>query len=168
MANKENKYLKQSKKMVRLLIVFISVLLLQSCASRKVDISKLEENTKIDSSVVTKTDSIVVTQNNITVTETTEELEVKPIVDSLPIVVNGISYKNAVLRYKKQKKISEDISKKTESKNVLKKELKTKTEVKKTKEKVVDKKANYFIYLWLLIIPIGIIVYREIKKKIFL
>jgi hypothetical protein len=154
--------------MARLLIVFISVLLLQSCASRKVDISKLEENTKIDSSVVTKTDSIVVTQNNITVTETTEELEVKPIVDSLPIVVNGISYKNAVLRYKKQKKISEDISKKTESKNVLKKELKTKTEVRKTKEKVVDKKANYFIYLWLLIIPIGIIVYREIKKKIFL
>jgi len=90
--------------MARLLIVFISVLLLQSCASRKVDISKLEENTKIDSSVVTKTDSIVVTQNNITVTETTEELEVKPIVDSLPIVVNGISYKNAVLRYKKQKR----------------------------------------------------------------
>jgi iron uptake system EfeUOB component EfeO/EfeM len=154
--------------MIRLLIVFISVLLLQSCASRKVDVSKLEENTKIDSSVVTKTDSTVVTQNNITVTETTEELEVRPIVDSLPIVVNGISYKNAVLRYKKQKKISEDISKKTESKNVLKKELKTKTEVKKTKEKVVDKKANYFIYLWLLIIPIGIIVYREIKKKIFL
>jgi len=154
--------------MARLLIVFISVLLLQSCASRKVDVSKLEENTKVDSSVVTKTDSTAVTQNNITVTETTEELEVKPIVDSLPIVVNGISYKNAVLRYKKQKKTSEDISKKTESKNVLKKELKTKTEVKKTKEKVVDKKANYFIYLWLLIIPIGIIVYREIKKKIFL
>jgi hypothetical protein len=154
--------------MIRLLIVFISVLLLQSCASRKVDVSKLEENTKIDSSVVIKTDSTAVTQNNITVTETTEELEVRPIVDSLPIVVNGISYKNAVLRYKKQKKISEDISKKTESKNVLKKELKTKTEVKKTKEKVVDKKANYFIYLWLLIIPIGIIVYREIKKKIFL
>jgi iron uptake system EfeUOB component EfeO/EfeM len=154
--------------MARLLIVFISVLLLQSCASRKVDVSKLEENTKIDSSVVIKTDSTAVTQNNITVTETTEELEVRPIVDSLPIVVNGISYKNAVLRYKKQKKISEDISKKTESKNVLKKELKTKTEVKKTKEKVVDKKANYFIYLWLLIIPIGIIVYREIKKKIFL
>jgi hypothetical protein len=154
--------------MIRLLIVFISVLLLQSCASRKVDVSKLEENTKVDSSVVTKTDSIAVTQNNITVTETTEELEVRPLVDSIPIVVNGISYKNAVLRYKKQKKISEDTSKKIESRNVLKKELKTKTKVKKTKEKVVDKKANYFIYLWLLIIPIGIIVYREIKKKIFL
>jgi hypothetical protein len=154
--------------MARLLTVLISILLLQSCASRKVDVSKLEENTKVDSSVVTKTDSVATTQNNIVVTETTEELEIRPIVDSVPIVVNGISYKNVVLRYKKQKKTSEDTSKKTESKNVLKKESKTKTEVKKVKEKVIDKKANYFIYLWLLIIPIGIIVYREIKNKIFL
>lgn len=154
--------------MTKLFTLLTSILLIASCASRKVDLSKTSVNTKIDSVVVVKTDSSVVTQSNIVNTEKLEEFEIKPLHDSLPIVIDGTSYYNAVIKYKKQNKVLVDTSKKTESKKALKTISKKKQESKKTKDKVVDKKTNYFVYLWLLIIPIGIIIYRELKKKIFL
>lgn len=154
--------------MAKLFTLFTSILLIASCASRKVDVSNASVSIKTDSVVVIKTDSSVVTQNNIVNTEKLEEFEIKPLHDSLPIVIDGTSYYNAVIKYKKQNRVLIDTSKKTESKKALKSITKKKQESKKTKEKSVEKKANYFVYLWLLIIPIGIIIYRELKKKIFL
>ena len=53
---------------------------------------------------------------------------------------------------------------KSESKHVSK----TKQETKVIKNKSIDKKANYFVYLWLLLIPIGMYIYRELKNKLFI
>ena len=150
---------------MRYLILF---LLITSCASRKVAIVKEETKTKTDSVAITKTDSTSIINNNIKSTENYSELEIKPLNDSLPIVIDGTSYFNAVLKYKKQNKVLVDTSKKIVSKNVLKQVSKSKQETKSIKNKTIDKKANYFVYLWLLLIPVGMYIYRKLKEKILL
>lgn len=153
---------------MRVIVYIICGALFFSCASRKVDVSKTEIKTNTDSTAITKTDSTSITNNNIKYTENTTELEIKPLNDSLPIVIDGTSYFNVVLKYKKQNKVLVDTSKIIVSKNVLKQVSKSKQETKNIKEKHIDKKANYFIYLWLLLIPIGMYIYRQIKIKLFL
>ena len=150
---------------MRYLILF---LLITSCASRKVAIVKEETKTKTDSVAITKTDSTSIINKNVYFTENTTELEIKPLNDSLPIVIDGTSYFNAVLKYKKQNKVLVDTSKIIVSKNVLKQVSKSKQETKSIKNKTIDKKANYFVYLWLLLIPVGMYIYRQIKIKLFL
>ncbi len=154
--------------MVKHLILISSLLLITSCASRKVAISKEETKISIDSTAIVKTDSISTINKNVYITENTEELEIKPLVDSLPIVINGKSYLNAVLKYKKQNKVLVDTSSEKVYKNVLKKVSKSKKETVVKKEKTIDKKANYFIYLWLLLIPIGIYFWRKFKSRLLL
>lgn len=150
---------------MRYLILF---LLITSCASRKVAIVKEETKTKTDSVAITKTDRTSIINKNVYFSENTTELEIKPLNDSLPIVIDGTSYFNAVLKYKKQNKVLVDTSKIIVSKNVLKQVSKSKQETKNIKEKTIDKKANYFVYLWLLLIPIGMYIYRKLKEKILL
>lgn len=154
--------------MAKLFTLLTSILIIVSCSSRKATVVKEDTKITTDSVAIVKTDSVSTTTNNIKIIENVSEFEIKPLHDSLPIVIDGTSYYNAVIKYKKQNKVLVDTSKKTESKKALKTIVKKKQESKKTKDKVVDKKANYFVYLWLLIIPIGIIIYRELKKKIFL
>lgn len=154
--------------MKNLTLYIICGALLFSCASRKVAIVKEETKTKTDSVAITKTDSTSIINKNVYFTENTTELEIKPLNDSLPIVIDGTSYFNAVLKYKKQNKVLVDTSKIIVSKNVLKQVSKSKAETKSIKNKTIDKKANYWIYLWLLLIPIGMYLYRELKNKILL
>ena len=146
----------------------IVLLLVTSCASRKVDISKQQIETKTDSTSVVRIDSTSTIKNNIKIVENISELEIKPLNDSLPIVIDGTSYFNAVLKYKKHNKVLVDTSKKIVSKNALKQVSKSKQETKNIKEKTVDKKVNNFVYLWLLLIPIGMYLYRQIKNKLLL
>lgn len=146
----------------------IVLLLITSCASRKVDISKQQIETKTDSTSVVRIDSTSTINNNIKIVENISELEIKPLNDSLPILIDGTSYFNAVLKYKKQNKVLVDTSTKIVSKNALKQVSKSKQETKNIKEKTVDKKVNNFVYLWLLLIPIGMYLYRELKNKLLL
>ena len=148
--------------------LIILLFLLYSCGARKVAIVKEETKTKIDSTSIVKTDSTSIINKNVYISENTSELEIKPLNDSLPIVIDGTSYFNAVLKYKKQNKVLVDTSNITVSKNVLKQVSKTKTETKNIKVKSVDKKVNNFVYLWLLLIPIGMYIYRQIKNKLLL
>jgi hypothetical protein len=150
---------------MRYLILF---LLITSCASRKVAIVKEDTKITIDSTASIKTDSVSVTKNNIKYTENYSELEIKPLNDSLPIVIDGTSYFNVVLKYKKQNKALVNTSTKIVSKNALKKVYKTKQETKSIKNKTIDKKVNNFVYLWLLLIPVGMYIYRQIKNKLLL
>jgi hypothetical protein len=153
---------------MRVILYIICGALFFSCASRKVDVSKTEIKTNTDSTAITKIDSTSIINKNVYFTENTTELEIKPLNDSLPIVIDGTSYFNAVLKYKKQNKILVDTSIKNVRKNAFKTIYKSKQENKSIKNKIVDKKANYFIYLWLLLIPIGMYIYRQIKIKLFL
>lgn len=153
---------------MRVILYIICGALLFSCASRKVAIVKNDTKITTDSVSIVKTDSVSTINNNIKIVENTSELEIKPLNDSLPIVIDGTSYFNAVLKYKKQNKVLVDTSKIIVSKKVLKQVSKSKAETKSIKNKTIDKKANYFVYLWLLLIPIGMYLYRELKNKILL
>lgn len=154
--------------MARLLILFISVLLLYSCASRKVDVSKVTVETKVDSISEVKVDGTYVKDNNVIVIESTDEIEYTAKDSSRPMEIDGKVFKNVVIKSKKSKKETIDKTKEISKVSSVKK-LNVKREgIKKTFEKKVDKKANNFVYLWLLLIPVGMYVYRQIKNKIFL
>jgi hypothetical protein len=156
--------------------IFILVsLFLIGCASRKVDIKTTD--IKKDSLVETKID---LTENKVkdstaeTNTKTIiniDEIIIKPLDSLKEFIVEGKTYKNVVLSYKKTKSNSLYNNKIKVSENTLKQvktDSKIKTSVKENiKEKQIDKKANYFIYLWFIL---GIIILYLIwrSKQLFL
>lgn len=142
--------------MAKHLILILLSFLLFSCASRKVMVTKTQVETHIDSTAVEKKDSVSVQQNAISIKEDIDEIEIVPIDTAKPLVIDGKQYFNATVRLKKTRRHIVDSSKSTisqssENKVSVKKDIKA-----KGFEKKVDKKANYFVYLWLLLIPIAI------------
>jgi hypothetical protein len=140
--------------------IFILVsLFLIGCGSRKVVIQEIKKDSlkQIETKIVTKEETNIAIKNDIY----TDEFTITPLDTCKNIVVNGITYKNVVLRYKKVKDNSLHIEKKTIFKNELKKEL-TKTSVKEFK-KDIDRKQNYWNYLWLLLIPVCYYLYKRFK-----
>jgi hypothetical protein len=140
--------------------IFILVsLFLFGCGSRKVAIQEIKKDSlkQIETKIVTKEETNISIKNDIY----TDEFTITPLDTLKDIVVNGISYKNVVLRYKKVKDNSLHIEKKTIVKNELKKEL-TKTSVKEFK-KDIDRKQNYWNYLWLLLIPVCYYLYKRFR-----
>ena len=132
------------------------LLLIVSCSTRKIQINK--ENIKIDSSSVIKIDSISQQQNHIITTNNSDDFEIHPLVDSIPMVINGITYKNTVLRHKKVKTIIVDISKIITHKNVSK-NVSVKKEISK-KEKTIER-TSYFWWWLIPIVGIGIYLYYK-------
>ena len=146
-----------------------------SCASRKVDI-KVQEIKK-DSLIETKID---LTENKVkdSTAETNinkivyfDEIIIKPIDSCKEFIVEGKTYKNVVLNYKKTKTNTLYNNKVKVSENTLK-HVKTDSKIKTSskeniKEKQIDKKANYFIYLWFIL---GIIIIYVLwrSKRLFL
>jgi hypothetical protein len=140
-------------------IYILVSLVLFGCSSRKVAIQEIKKDSlkQIETKIVTKEETNISIKNDIY----TDEFTITPLDTLKDIVVNGITYKNVVLRYKKVKDNSLHIEKKTIVKNELKKEL-TKTSVKEFK-KDIDKKQNYWNYLWLLLIPICYYLYKRFR-----
>jgi len=144
-----------------------------SCASRKVDINKTEiKKDSLVEKLITIKDTISEKKEskiNYSIFSDINEITIKPIDTSKAIEINGIKYKNVVLSvknskvnslYNKEEITSKNVSKITTEKN--KTHLTTKENIK---EKKVNKKANYFVYLWLLILPLIYFLYRSIKFK---
>lgn len=130
-----------------LTLILLSFLLL-SCASRKVAVTKTEVETHIDSTVVEKKDSVSVQQNAISIKEDIHEVEIVPIDTTKPLVIDGKEYFNATVRLKKTRRHTVDSSKSTVSLS-SENTVSVKKDVKeKLFEKKVDKKANYFVFLW--------------------
>ena len=141
-----------------------------SCGAKKVNIDKIDVKVKVDSTSVTKQETISTQDNHISITENSDELEVCPVSDTIPMVVNGITYKNAKLRYKKTKKVLVDTSKiKVSEKASIKVSVKKDTSAK-TFKKQVDKKANYSIYGWwlliIILIALGFYTYKRINRTL--
>ena len=153
--------------MARHLILVFSLLIISSCASRKVDVSKKSIIKKIDSSAIEKIDGTYVKNNNIIVTDVLDEIEYTAKDTSMPMVINGKEFKNVVIKSKRSKKVSVDKTKQTAKLSSEKKLNVKKEALQKNFEKKIDKKANYFIYLWLLLIPVVIYIYRQLKKKYY-
>ena len=160
---------------MKYILYIICGAVLFSCASRKVDV-KIQEvkkdslvETKIDLTENKVKDSIV--ETNINKIVYFDEIIIKPIDSLKEFIVEGKTYKNAVLSYKKTKTNTLYNNKLKVSENTLKHvktDIKVKTSSKENiKEKQIDKKANYFIYLWFIL---GIIIIYLIwrSKRLFL
>lgn len=133
--------------MVKHLILIISVLLLVSCGSRKVNVSKLNTEIKVDSSVVIKIDGTYVKQNDIVIDEIAEEFEYKPADTSKPMIINGKIYKNTIIRTIKKNKSTIDKTKVESKVSSTKKINIKKAATKKTIEKSSKKASSYGILI---------------------
>jgi hypothetical protein len=117
---------------------------------------------KIEAISTVKEEIVSTQKNHVSINTDTDEFEITPIDTSKHIEVDGKKYKNVKLKHKKTKLILIDTTRINTSKNsLIKVSVKNKSKEELIK-KEVDKKANYFIYLWLLIIPVVIIIYKKL------
>ena len=156
-------------------IYILVSLILFSCGSRKVAIQEIKKDSlkQIETKIVTEEIKKIDTEKetNINTFVYSDEILLTPIDSSKEIIVDGKTYKNVVLSIKKTKSNILYNNKEKVSENALKHvkiDIKDKTLVKENiKVKNIDKKANYFIYLWFIL---GIIILYLIwrNKRLFL
>jgi hypothetical protein len=155
-------------------IILLLVITLASCASRKVDVSKVEikKDSIVETKVEVKTTETkeVIDSTNITTEINTHEVYIKPLDSTKEMVVDGKIYKNVVLKIKKNKVNTSYTNNKRESNikhidsiGVSKTSVKQNT-VAKTKN--IDKKANYWSLLWLLLLILIMYLLWRNKRRI--
>lgn len=126
---------------------------LASCSTRKVVIDEVKKDSvsQISTKIVTKEVLDVKNETDIVI----DELVITPLDTCKDIVIDGKTYKNVVLTYKKTKDKSIYTEKKIVSK-IEDKQQSTKT-VEKTKKKEVERKS--FNILWIIIISLIVVVW---------
>ena len=142
---------------VYVVIASTVITMLSSCGTRKVviDTFKKDSLSQISTKTITDKLSITETKNDIT----TDEFTITPLDTCKDIVIDGITYKNAVLRYKKTKDNTIQVQDIKVSKNELKTQDTKVTQNRKVKD--IERTSNPFlIFLWLLIPLFMYIIYR--------
>lgn len=141
--------------LLAIVLGLLGAIFLTSCGSRKVTKSGTKETEQIQAKTEAKTETRVTDNTKIVDTSTTDEIEICPVSDSIPMVVNGITYKNAKIRRKKSKNnisIVKDvkIQHKAKKEGVVMVKRNKIIEVKQT-----ERKESYWWLLWfLLLIPV--------------
>jgi preprotein translocase subunit SecF len=160
--------------MKKILFILVSILFI-SCGSRKVSKTNLQQK-KDSVSVVNvkteiKTKENTEINNNSKIDKTEEEFIIEPIDNSKEIIVNGKTYKNVKIRYKKTKDNSLHINQKKVSKNALKQQIKHNKQVVSTSkvfiEKKIDKKESLVIYIYILLLIILLYIIYKYKNYIY-
>ena len=160
--------------MKKLILLFL--IILTSCASRHVKVDRID----IKKDSVAETKVLVTTveskeikdSTNITTSIDNSEITITPIDSSKTIIVDGKSYKNVILKIKKNKANTLYTNNKTESNNKRTDSVAT-TKVNKTentsgKNKTIDKKANYCWILWLLLLILILYLLWRNKRRLLL
>ena len=143
--------------MKQIIILLFSILFI-SCGTRKVAIQEIKKDSisSIVSNIVTNELTNMSSKNNIIV----DEFIITPLDSCKDIVVNGITYKNVVLRYKNTK----DNSLHTEQKIVSKIEDKqqiVKTSSKENKKDIEKKQNNFLYFIPILILLLIYFIWRN-------
>jgi hypothetical protein len=152
--------------LIAIVLALITAIVLTSCGSRKVSKSETKEQEQKTEKITLETETRVTDNTKIIDTSTTDEIEICPVSDSIPMVVNGITYKNAkIKRSKKKNNISVikdvKIQHKAQKEAVVVAKSNRIIEVKQT-----ERKDSYWWLLWfLLLIPIYF-VYKKYKDKL--
>jgi hypothetical protein len=156
-------------------IIFIILIALTSCSSRKVLVDKTDikkdsiTETKV---VVTKIDTTNKTDSTKVIINTdSSEVTIIPIDSSKTIIVDGKSYKNVVLRIKKNKSNTIYTNNKKESSiKRIDSVATSKTETKEHqvgKTKIIDKEQNYWFLVWWILLILIIYLLWQNKQRLF-
>jgi hypothetical protein len=142
-----------------LAVVLASVVItmLSSCGTRKVIIDEVKKDSlsQISTKIVTKEDIKIETKNDIT----TDEFTITPLDTCKDIVIDGKTYRNVVLMYKKTKDNTIQVQDIKVAKNELKVQDTKVTQNRKVKD--IERTSNPFIiFLWLLIPLFVYIIYK--------
>jgi hypothetical protein len=136
-----------------------------SCSTRKVNKTEVKETTEVKAIDTTKTVTNTQKFERSVDTSTVSELEIVPIDITKPMIVNGKSYTNAILKRKvtKVNKVVELTEKVAQIKqNGVNKAIKTERAIK---EKQTERESGFSWWWLLLLIPIYVI-YREFKNPL--
>ncbi len=135
------------------LISTIVITMLSSCSSRKVVIDEVRKDSvsQIYTKIATDIVSNVETKNDII----TDEITITPLDTCKDIVIDGKTYRNVTINYKKTKDKTIYTEKKIESK-IEEKQQSTKT-IEKIKKKEIERKS--FNILWIIIISLIIVLW---------
>lgn len=141
--------------LIAIITALIAAIVLTSCGSRKVQKSETKEQEQKTEKITLETETRLTNYIKILDSSTTDEIEICPVSDSLPMVVNGITYKNAKIRRKKSKNnisIQKDVK---IQHNAQKEGLVMVKRNKIIEVKQTERKESYWWLLWLLLlIPI--------------
>lgn len=125
-------------------------LLLASCSTRKVSVQEVKKDSvsQIVTKIVTKEVLDVKNETDII----TDEYTITPVDTCKDIIINGKTYRNAIITYKHTKDNSKHVEKKITSKIEDKKE---KIKIKeKIKDKKIERKSDNYIWILLIIATI--------------
>lgn len=156
------------------IIILLLAVILASCGARKVDVSKVEikKDSLVETKVEVATTEIkeVVDSTNITTEINTDEVCIEPLDSTKEMVVDGKIYKNVVLKIKKNKVNTSYTNNKRESNIKHTDSVGTsKTSVKENsvaKTKNIDRKADYWSLLWLLLLILIMYLLWRNKQRI--
>ena len=138
-------------------LAVIVVTLLSSCGTRKVIIDEVKKDSlsQISTKIVTKEDIKIETKNDIVI----DEFIITPLDTCKDIIIDGKTYRNVTINYKKTKDNTIQVQDIKVAKNELTVQDTKVTQNRKVKD--ITKTSNPFlILLWLLIPLIAYIIYR--------
>lgn len=152
--------------LIALILGLLGAIFLTSCGSRKVNKSETKEQEQKTEKITLETETRVTDNTKIVDTSTTDEIEICPVFDSLPMVVNGITYKNVKIRHKKSKN-NISIAKDVKIQHNAKKEGVVMVKRNKIIEvKQTERKKSYWWLLWFLLLIPFYFAYKKYKHYI--
>ena len=146
-----------------IVLAMIGAILLTSCGSRKVNKSETKEQEQKMEKITLETETRATDNTKIIDTSTTDEIEIVPIDNSLPFIVNGKEYKNAKIMRKKSKtniSVAKDVK---VQHNTQKNDLKTIKTDKVVEVKQIDRKQSFWWLLWFLLLIPAYYLWRKYK-----
>jgi flagellar biosynthesis component FlhA len=149
--------------LVAIILALFFAIVLTSCGSRKVQKSETKETEKTEVKTEEKTETKITDNTKIVDTSTTDEIEISPISDTIPMVVNGITYINAKIRRKKTKNNISIVKDVKVQHNEEKSYLKTDKRDLIIESKVIDKKESFWWLLWFLLLIPAYYLWRKYK-----
>ncbi len=149
--------------LIAIIIGLISAIVLTSCGSRKFQKSETKETEQTEIKTEAKTETKITDNTKIVDTSSSDEIEISPVSDTIPMVVNGITYINAKIRRKKTKNNISVVKDVKVQHNAQKSYLKTDKRDLIIERKVIDRKQSFWWLLWFLLLIPAYYLWRKYK-----
>jgi phosphoenolpyruvate synthase/pyruvate phosphate dikinase len=149
--------------LIAIILALLGAIFLTSCGSRKVQKSETKEQEQKTEKITLETETRVTDNTKIIDTSTSDEIEICPVSDSLPMVVNGITYKNAKIRRKKTKNNISTVKDVKVQHNAQKEAVVMIKRNKVIEVKQIERKESYWWLLWFLLLIPAYYLWRKYK-----